>query len=138
MPVLHLLPELNIVQSINSWILYCHHQCNTFSFDKSISYVEQEIDFQLGSILPVKSCKIASLSFASRAKHCTVYFLLNSALLSSIKNQFLDDSISYVEQEIDFQLGNIIPVKSCNFASLWHASRAKHITVITSWIFYSN
>ena len=48
---------------------------NQFFFDNSISYVEQETDFQLGSILPVKSCKVASHSYASRAKHCTVLHL---------------------------------------------------------------
>ena len=37
-----------------------------------ISYVEQKMDFQLGSIHAVKSCKIASISYASRAKHCTL------------------------------------------------------------------
>ena len=82
----------------------------------------------------VKSCQIASISFTSWDKYCAVYFLLNSVLLSSIKKQIFDDSISYVEQEMDFQLVNIIPVKSCNFASLWYASRAKYCTV--SWILY--
>ena len=37
--------------------------------------MEQETDFQLGSILPVKSCKVASNSYASRAKHWTVLHL---------------------------------------------------------------
>ena len=52
----------------------------TCSFDNSISYVEQEIDFHLSSTLPVKSCKIASLSYTSRPKHCAVYYLMNSIL----------------------------------------------------------
>ena len=67
MAVLHMLPERNIVQSINSLILYYHNQCKTISFDNSISYVEEEIDCELCSILPVISWKIASLSYASKA-----------------------------------------------------------------------
>ena len=31
------------------------------------------MEFQIGSTLPVKSCKIASLSYTSRAEHCAVY-----------------------------------------------------------------
>ena len=73
----------------NFHILYYYDQCKTSSFDNSISYGEQEIDFQFGSILPVKSCKFASLSYSFRAKHCKVYNLLNSLLLLSIQNQFL-------------------------------------------------
>ena len=43
---------------------------------------------KFANMLPVKSCKIASLSFSSRAKHFTVYFLLNSVLKSLMQNQF--------------------------------------------------
>ena len=42
------------------------------------------MEFHFGSTPPVKSCKIASLSSTSRAKHCVVYFLLNFVLLLSI------------------------------------------------------
>ena len=60
LPVSHIHLELYIVQSIYLLILYYHHyQCRTCY---SIYYVEQEIDVQLRSTLPVKSYKIASLS----------------------------------------------------------------------------
>ena len=48
LPVSHKHPELNIVQSNTSWILSYCYQCKT----NSITYVEQEIDFQFG-ITPV-------------------------------------------------------------------------------------
>ena len=89
-----MLPEFNIVQSITSWILYYYHKCKTSSFDNSISYVEEEMDFQLGSILLVKSCRNASHSYASRTNDCIVYYILNSVFVSSLQNQFFNDSIS--------------------------------------------
>ena len=87
------------------------------------------MDFQLGSLLLVKSCKNASHSYASRTNDCIVYYILNSVLVSSLQNQFLNDSISYLEKEMDFELGSILLVKSCKIASLSYASRAKHCTV---------
>ena len=115
------------------WILYYYDQCKTSSFDNSISYGEQEIDFQLGSILPVKSCKNVSLSYASTGKHCTFYYHLNSIFLLSMQTQFfhfqisnrkwnfklflLYFSFSNVKQEIEFQFGSAIPLKSCKIAS---------------------
>ena len=87
------------------------------------------MDFQLGSILLVKSCKNASHSYASRTNDCIVYYILNSVLVSSLQNQFLNDSISYLEKEMDFELGSILLVKLCKITSLSYASRAKHCTV---------
>ena len=36
---------LPLVHSISSWILYYNYQCKTCSFDNSISYVEQDMEF---------------------------------------------------------------------------------------------
>ena len=52
------------------------------------SNVEQEMEFQIGSTLQVNACQIASLSQTSRAKHCAVFYLLNSISLLSIQIQF--------------------------------------------------
>ena len=46
------------------------------------SKVKQEMEFHFGSTLPVKSCKIASLSYTFRAKQCAVYFHLNIVIVS--------------------------------------------------------
>ena len=135
MPVFDILPELNIVQSITSWILYYYHQCKTSSFDNSISYGEQEIDFQFGTILPVKSCKFASLSYSFRAKRCEVYNLLNSLLLLSIQNQFFFHSLK-VQQETEFWIGNTLSVKSCKISSLTYTSRAKTLCSLLPLEFY--
>ena len=90
---------------------------------------ELNIVQSVSSILLVKSCKIASLSYASRTKYCTVYYILNSVFVSSLQNQFFNDSISYLEQEMDFQLGSILLVKTCKIATLSYAFRAQHCTV---------
>ena len=68
-------------------ILYHYYQCKTSSFDNSISYLEQEIDFQLGGILPVKSCKFASHSYGSRAKYCAVFYLESSITIVKTPTQ---------------------------------------------------
>ena len=52
------------------------------------SNVKQEIEFQLGSALPVNSCKIASLSFSSGARCCGLYFILTSVLQFLMQTQF--------------------------------------------------
>ena len=52
------------------------------------SNVKQEIEFQLGSALPVNSCKIASLSFSSGARCCRLYFILTSVLQFLMQTQF--------------------------------------------------
>ena len=85
------------------------------------------MEFQIGSALPVKSCKIASLSYISRAKHCVVYYLLNSILLLSIQNSFFHSS--NVQQEMEFQIGSTLPVKSCKITSLSYTSRPEHCAV---------
>ena len=69
---------------------------------------ELNIVQSVSSILLVKSCKIASLSYASRTKYCTVYYILNSVFVSSLQNQFLMI---------------LFPVKSCkisSFAFTWN------------------
>ena len=65
--------------------------------------MEKEIDFQLSSILPVKSCKIGSHSYTSSAKHCTVSYLLNSIFLLSMQNHCFFNS-SNVPQEMEFHM----------------------------------
>ena len=85
-----------------------HYKCKTSFF----SSVQQEMEFQLGSKLPVKLCKIASLSYASRPKHSAVYYMLNSTFLNNAK------PVSFVQQEIEFQLGSTLLVRSCKMASL--------------------
>ena len=91
---------------------------------------ELNIVQSVNSILQVKSCKIGSLSYAFRTKYCTLNYILNSVLVSSLQNRFLNYSISYLEKEIDFELGSIHLVKSCKITSLSYASRAKHCTVL--------
>ena len=80
--------ELYFVQTITSWILYYYHQCRACSFQNSISFVKQDIDFQLGSTLPVELCKIASFSYISRAKHRAVFYHLNSISVPLRQIQF--------------------------------------------------
>ena len=46
---------------------------NQFFFS---SNMQQEMEFQICSTFPVKSCKIASLSYTSRAIHCALYLPL--------------------------------------------------------------
>ena len=87
-PVSHKLLELYIVQYVTCWNLYYYFRCITCPFQNSISFVAQEIDFQFASTLLVKFCKIASLSYISRAYHCTVYYHLNFISVPSMQNQF--------------------------------------------------
>ena len=61
-------PELYIVQSITSWI--------TIINAKPVFFVHQEMEFLIGSTLPVNSCKIVSISYTSRAIHCALYLPL--------------------------------------------------------------
>ena len=70
------------------------------------SNMQQEMAFQIGSTLPVKSSKIAILSYISRAEHWAVEYFLNSRLQYLMKTCSFDNSISYVKQEIDFQLSS--------------------------------
>ena len=49
------------------------------------SNLQQKIEFQLGSTLPVRPCKMASISYNSRPKHCAVNYPLNS-FYSTITN----------------------------------------------------
>ena len=65
------------------------------------------MEFQTGSKLQVTSCLIASLTYTSRAK--TLCCLLPLEFYNTIINAkpvFFYNSISYVEQETDFQLGS--------------------------------
>ena len=80
------------------------------------SNVQQEMEFQIVSTLPVKLCQTASLSYTSRALHCAHYLPLY--YYYQCKTCPFDNSISYVEQEIHFQLGIKLPVKSSKIASL--------------------
>ena len=95
------------------------------------SNVQKEMEFQIGSTLQVKSCKIASLSYISRAIHRAgaAYYLLNSILLLLMQNLSFPKFHFLLGQEIDFQLGSTLPVKSCKIASLSYISRAKHCAV---------
>ena len=113
------------------------------SFLKFIFYIEQEIDFQLGSIIPIKSNKIVSLSYISRA----VYYLLNYILLLSMQNHFFlcatGNGISHwyytpsrimkknlvLQREMVFQLSSKLTVKSIQIVCFSFMSRAKHCIV---------
>ena len=82
------------------------------------SKMQQEIEFQIGSPLPGKSCKIVSISYTSRAIHCALYSPLEFYVVLIHQTCPFDISISYVEQEIDFQLGIKLLVNSFQIASL--------------------
>ena len=47
------------------------------------------MDFQVGSILPVKSCKFPSHSYDSRAKYCAELYLESSITIINAKPVFL-------------------------------------------------
>ena len=74
---------------------------NIKPFFPHFSNVQKEMELRLSSIPPVKSQKMASLSFTSRVRNCVVYFLLKSVLILSIfKTISFNNPISYVEQEM--------------------------------------
>ena len=68
------------------------------------------MEFLIGSTLPVKSYKIVSLSYTSRAIHCALYLPLE-LYITIINAKPVHLIISYVKQEIDFQLGIKLAVK---------------------------
>ena len=66
----------------------------------------------------VKSFKIAILSYVSRASHSYVYCLLN-CIPVNIHAKPVFVHFSNVQQEMEFQFGSTLPVKSCKIASLF-------------------
>ena len=115
MPVFHILSEqnnavyflLNIVivsLSYSSrykyaiyWFFHCILVISMQNFFPS--KVKQEMEFHFSSTLPVKSCKIASLSYTFRTKQCAVYLLLNIVTVSlSYKSRYTKLQVSYIHQ----------------------------------------
>ena len=76
------------------------------------------MEFELCSILTGKSFKIANLSYVSRATHCYVGCPLN-CIPVNIHAKPVCVNFSYVQQEMEFQFGSTLPVKSCKIASLF-------------------
>ena len=65
--------------------------------------MQQEIEFQICSPLPVKSCKIASISYTSRAINCAFYLPLEFYFPIINSDPVLFCS-SNVQQEMEFKL----------------------------------
>ena len=74
------------------------------------SFVQQDMEFQIGSTLPVKSWKIASLSYSSRTK--TLCSLLSIEFYITIMNaQPCFFRYSNVQQEMEFGFVSTLPVE---------------------------